>query len=77
MRTDLASVGAYSIFAHLLRRRGRLDRAAAAVERANILLPRLTPAFCWLMVETRPGRPGRRQQLGRPALSALRRNFGR
>jgi LuxR family transcriptional regulator, maltose regulon positive regulatory protein len=53
MRADLASVGTYSVVAHLLCRRGDLEGAAVAVERANALLPRLTEGFWWLMIETR------------------------
>jgi LuxR family maltose regulon positive regulatory protein len=53
MRNDLAAVGTYSIVAQLLWRTGDMDGAAQAVERANALLPRLTEAFWWLMIETR------------------------
>jgi LuxR family maltose regulon positive regulatory protein len=53
MRADLASVGTYSVVAHLRCRRGDLEGAAVAVERANALLPRLTKGFWWLMIETR------------------------
>ena len=38
---------------HLLSRRGNLKGAEAAVDRANAILPRLTEAFGWLMIETR------------------------
>jgi hypothetical protein len=44
MRGDLASVGTYSVVAHLLMERGDLE-GSRAVERANALLPRLTEAF--------------------------------
>jgi LuxR family transcriptional regulator, maltose regulon positive regulatory protein len=63
MRGDLASVATYSVVAHLLGRRGDLEGAALAVERANALLPRLTGGFWWLMIETRI--------LLAPALAAL------
>jgi LuxR family maltose regulon positive regulatory protein len=53
MRADLASVATYSVVAHLLGRRGDLEGAAVAVERANAMLPRLTEGFWWLMIETR------------------------
>jgi LuxR family maltose regulon positive regulatory protein len=53
MRFNLANVATYSVVAHLLSREGDLDGAAAAVERANALLPRLTEGFWWLMIETR------------------------
>jgi LuxR family maltose regulon positive regulatory protein len=63
MRGDLASVATYSVVAHLLCRRGELEGAAVAVERANALLTRLTGGFWWLMIETRI--------LLAPALAAL------
>jgi LuxR family maltose regulon positive regulatory protein len=53
MRGDLASVCTYSVVAHLLMERGDLEGATRAVERATALLPRLTEAFWWLMIETR------------------------
>jgi LuxR family transcriptional regulator, maltose regulon positive regulatory protein len=53
MRADLASVATYSVVAHLLGRRGELEGAAVAVERATAILPRLTEGFWWLMIETR------------------------
>jgi LuxR family maltose regulon positive regulatory protein len=63
MRTDLASVATYSVAAHLLGRRGDLDGAARAIERADAMLPDLTEGFWWLMIETRI--------LLAPALAAL------
>ena len=53
MRGDLASVATWSVVAQLLCRRGDLQGAALAVERANAMLPRLTEGFWWLMIETR------------------------
>jgi LuxR family maltose regulon positive regulatory protein len=53
MRTDLGSVGVYSLFAYLMTRHQELESAAEAADRATALLPRLTPAFWWLMVEAR------------------------
>ncbi|HKR98833.1 MAG TPA: LuxR C-terminal-related transcriptional regulator [Candidatus Dormibacteraeota bacterium] len=53
MRANLASVLTYSVMAHLLARRHEIDGAAAAVERANALLPLLTEGFWWMMIETR------------------------
>jgi hypothetical protein len=53
MRADLASVGTYSVRAHLLSRRNDLEGAALAVEQTDAMLPRPTGAFWWLMTETR------------------------
>jgi LuxR family maltose regulon positive regulatory protein len=50
---DLAGVCTYCVVAHVLCRRGGLEAAAVAVQRANALLPRLTETFWWLMIETR------------------------
>jgi LuxR family maltose regulon positive regulatory protein len=72
MRADLASVGTYSVVAHLLSRRGDLEGAALAVERANAMLPRLTEAFWWLMVETRILLAPVLAALGRTAEAATR-----
>ena len=72
MRTDLASVGTYSLRANLLARRGDLEGAAAAVERATELLPRLTEGFWWLMIETRILLAPALAALGRTAEAAVR-----
>jgi LuxR family maltose regulon positive regulatory protein len=53
MRANLANVATHSVVAELNRRRGDLEAATAAVERANALLPRLTGGFWWLMIQTR------------------------
>jgi LuxR family maltose regulon positive regulatory protein len=53
MRANLANVATYSVVAELSRRRGDLEAAGVAVERANALLPRLTEGFWWLMIQTR------------------------
>jgi hypothetical protein len=72
MRADLASVGTWSVVAHLLCRRGDLEGAAEAVERANALLPRLTDGFWWLMIETRVLLAPVLAELGRGAEAATR-----
>jgi ATP/maltotriose-dependent transcriptional regulator MalT len=72
MRADLASVGTYSVVAQLLGRRGDLEGAALAVERANALLPRLTGGFWWLMIETRILLAPELAALGRGAEAATR-----
>ena len=53
LRNYLPSVCTYAVVANLLSRRGDLDGAAVAIERANELLPRLTEAYWWLMIEMR------------------------
>jgi ATP/maltotriose-dependent transcriptional regulator MalT len=53
MRADLAAVATYSVFAHVLARRGDLEKAGSAVERATERFPQLTESFWWLMIETR------------------------
>jgi len=47
------SICTYSVVAHLLARRGELDQAELALERANALLPRLSEAYWWQMIVTR------------------------
>jgi LuxR family maltose regulon positive regulatory protein len=63
LRNYLPSVGAFAVSAHLLSRRGDLDAAAAAVERTYGLMPKLTEAYWWQMIESRI--------LLAPALAAL------
>ena len=53
MRNYMPSIGAYSVVAHLPSRRGDLGGAARACDRVNELLPRLTEAYWWQMIETR------------------------
>jgi LuxR family transcriptional regulator, maltose regulon positive regulatory protein len=72
MRADLASVATHSVVAYLLARRGDLEGAAVAVERANALLPRLTEGFWWLMIETRILLAPALAALGRGAEAATR-----
>ena len=63
MRSYMPSVITYAVLAHLLGRRGDLEGARLAAERASELLPRVTEVYWWLMVETRI--------LLAPALTAL------
>jgi LuxR family maltose regulon positive regulatory protein len=49
----MPSVCTYAVLANLLSRRGDLGGAAVAIERANELLPRLSDANWWLMIDTR------------------------
>jgi LuxR family transcriptional regulator, maltose regulon positive regulatory protein len=72
MRADLAGVATYSVMAHLLSRRGDLEGAAQAVERADAMLPRLTEGFWWLMIETRILLAPALAALGRPVEAATR-----
>jgi len=53
MRTHMPVVIVLAVMAHLLARRGELDQARLAVNRAHELLPRLTEANWVLMIETR------------------------
>jgi len=53
LRNYTPSVVTYALVANLLSRRGDLERAAAAIERANELLPRLIEAYWCVMIETR------------------------
>jgi LuxR family transcriptional regulator, maltose regulon positive regulatory protein len=53
LRNYLPSVGAFAVSAHLLSRRGDLDAAAVAVERTYDLMPKLTEAYWWQMIESR------------------------
>lgn len=52
-RNYLPSICTYGVAANLLTRLGEPDRAVAAIERANALLPRLTGAYWFQMIETR------------------------
>jgi LuxR family maltose regulon positive regulatory protein len=72
MRGDLPSVATYSVMAHLLSRRADLQGATLALERANAMLPRLTEAFWWLMIETRILLAPALAALGRGAEAATR-----
>jgi LuxR family maltose regulon positive regulatory protein len=53
MRNYMPSIATYSMMAHVLCRRGDLQGAARACDRVNDLLPRVTEAYWWLMIETR------------------------
>jgi len=53
MRSDLSSVGTYSVLASLLARRGDVEGASRAIERAGAFLPRLTQSFWWMMIQAR------------------------
>jgi len=53
LRNYLPSVGAFAITAYLLTRQSDLDAAATAVERAYDLLPRVTQAYWWQMIQSR------------------------
>lgn len=53
MRSDLSSISTYGVLATLLARRGDVDGAARAIERANAFLPRLTESFWWAMIQAR------------------------
>jgi LuxR family maltose regulon positive regulatory protein len=53
LRNYLPSVGAFAVSAYLLSRRGDLDAATAAVERTYDLMPKLTDAYWWQMIESR------------------------
>ena len=53
MRNYMPSICTYAIVAHLQWRRGELDAAAVTCERVSALLPRLTEAYWWQMIETR------------------------
>jgi LuxR family maltose regulon positive regulatory protein len=53
MRNHIPTLAAYAVLACLLSRRGDLDEAAAAVERASAQLPRVTRTSWWLMIEAR------------------------
>jgi LuxR family maltose regulon positive regulatory protein len=53
LRNYLPSVGAFAVSAYLLSRRGDFAAAAAAVERTYDLMPKLTAAYWWQMIESR------------------------
>jgi LuxR family maltose regulon positive regulatory protein len=53
MRHHMSSIATYAMRAHMSSSRGELDKAATAVERANDLLPRVTKAAWWQMVDAR------------------------
>lgn len=53
MRSDLSSIGTYSVLASLLARRGDVEGASRAIERASAFLPRLTQSFWWMMIQAR------------------------
>jgi LuxR family transcriptional regulator, maltose regulon positive regulatory protein len=72
MRNYMPSICAYTVVAHLLSRRGDLQGAAVAVERANHLLPRLTQAYWWQMIVTRILLAPVLAELGRGAEAATR-----
>jgi LuxR family maltose regulon positive regulatory protein len=53
MRNYMPSICTYTMVAHLADRRGDPEGAAAALDRVQQLLPRLTPAYWWQMIVTR------------------------
>lgn len=53
MRRYMPSVGPYAVSANLLARRGNLEAAASACDRALELLPSVTRVYWWQMIETR------------------------
>lgn len=53
MRNYMPSICTYAMVAHLAARRGDHEAAAAAVDRVQHLLPRLTCAYWWQMIVTR------------------------
>jgi LuxR family maltose regulon positive regulatory protein len=53
LRNYMPSVCAFAVSADLLARRGELEEAAVAIERTYDLLPRVTEAYWWQMIESR------------------------
>ena len=72
MSTYMPSVATYSVVAQLASRRGDLEGASAAVERATELLPRVTEAYWWLMIEARILLAPALAALGRDSEAAMR-----
>jgi LuxR family maltose regulon positive regulatory protein len=53
MRGDLSSIATYGVIAMLLAQRDETTEAERAIERVNAILPRVTEAFWWMMIQAR------------------------